>query len=119
MKFTINEFIELTIFIFFLYLFFETKIYIFLWYSVFELLNSLRFLTKNVAIFKIVIVTYVVSIVLGYLYKFRYLFFTKEKSYSYNKLDILNTDKNKRFRVIISIVVLIILNVAGVCFFAW
>ncbi len=121
MIFTIHEYTELIIFMFSIYVFSETKLYFFLWYSLFELLNCLMsYFNLHVVIFKMVIVTYVIMVVLGYLYKFRYLLFKKitikEPMLDYKKLAILETDKNKRFRIGVSVIFFIITYIVGIYF---
>jgi hypothetical protein len=59
-------------------------------------------------------------VVLGYLYKFRYLLFKKitikEPMLDYKKLAILETDKNKRFRIGVSVIFFIITYIVGIYF---
>lgn len=118
MSFTIEIFRDLIFIVFFLYIFFETRVYLAIWVSLFHLLHMLiKSLSFNITIYKGVIVLYILIVLCAYLYLFRNVLLGKEKPVSNKKLSSLSTDKAKQRRVGISILLLLIVNVAAVFIF--
>lgn len=118
MNFTITEFRDITFVVFFLYIFFETKIYLAIWASVFHLINmSVKIVSDNSTTYKTVIASYVVFVLVGYLYVFRSVLSGKEKPDSDKRFDNLRTDKVKKQRIGIAILLLLIINIAAIFIF--
>lgn len=119
MNFTISEFRDITFVIFFLYIFYETKIYLAIWMAVFHLLSTgiKLFFSNNITIYKVTISVYVVAVLVGYLYKFRHVLSSKKKPVNNTKLKNLSTDKTKRLRIGIAILLLLIVNIAAIFIF--
>lgn len=113
MTFTIKEFTLLTLVVFFLYFFFETKVYLALWAAVFNLLKMiLQLFSFSATNQKIAISVYVVGLLVGYLYVFRNVLSGKEKPDN-ERLKSLSSDKVKQQRMGIAILLLLIINLAA------
>jgi len=105
-------FVLITIAIFSVYFFYETKIYLAFWNFVFQLLKiTLKIASANTVIYKTTLTVFIVALLFGYLYKFRNVLFFKKKPYTFNiKLLELRTDEKKRNRLAIAILALLVTN---------
>jgi len=113
MNLDINYFRELTFIVFFLYIFFETKIYLALWAAIFDLLRALltSFSNVNMTIYKGVISSYIIIVLIGYLYHFREVLTSKKGKNMMNvEWERLSKEKAKQRRIGIAILLLILTN---------
>jgi len=119
MNFTVFEFSDITLAVFFLYIFFETKIYLAIWVALFHLLRMTTklFFFDNITIYKVTIFVYVIVVLVGYLYKFRNILSSKDKPVTSKGLETLKTDKNKQRRIGIAFLLLMLINAAAVFIF--
>lgn len=118
MNFTISEFRDISLVAFFLYIFYETKIYLALWVALFHVLNAgIKLISVNATTYKALITFYVAAVLVGYLYVFRNILLGKEKPTNSSKLKSLSTDKTKKQRIGIAILLLLVINVIAVVIF--
>ena len=105
-------FVLITIAIFSVYLFYETKIYLAFWNFIFQLLKViLKVASADTVIYKTTLSAFIVALMFGYLYKFRNVVFFKKKPYTVNiRLLELRTDEKKRNRLAIAILALLVIN---------
>ena len=118
MTFSITEFRDLSFAFFFLYVFFVSKIYLALWGALFHLVRTgaILLFTSSASNYKIVISVYVVVVLIGYLYKFRTVLTSKEKSFDNNNWKTLSSDKKLQTRIGIASLILILINVIAIIF---
>lgn len=115
MSLTLDDFSNLTYVVFFVYIFIDTKIYFALWAALFHLLKvmSESVFVIEMTMYKTVITVYVVSVLVGYLYKYRDLFQSRKKYSAYDKIGEVRSDKKRLRRMGTAILLLIIVNVTA------
>jgi hypothetical protein len=114
MSISLSQFQTLTFVIFFLYIFVDSKIFLALWAALFHMIQlTIRSIAVNTAIYRIVIMAYVITVLVGYLYMFRDVLISNKKLPK-GKLEALSSDKKRQRRFGIAILFLIIINVVAV-----
>ncbi len=116
MNFTLDDFSNLTYVIFFVYIFIDTKIYLALWAALFHLIKvtSRSVFVTEMTIYKTIITVYVVSVLVGYLYKYRGLLQSRKKYSDYDKIDKVRSDKKRLRKMGTAILLLIIINITAI-----
>ena len=97
MSFTLDDFSNLTYVVFFAYIFMDTKIYLALWAAIYHLIGvaSKAIFVGNAMLYKAIIATYIVFVLAGYLYKFRGILLSNEKTYNGEQWEKISSDKKK------------------------
>ena len=113
MNITLSVIQGLTFFVFFFYVFLDTRIYLALWAAIFSLISmSIKYyFVVNAGIYKGIIAAYVVVILVGYLVRFRRTLLSG-KNMNDGKLSVFSLDPKRQKRVGIATLLLILVNVA-------